>query len=215
MIIRRKHTSHFTIVPNSIHDRNELTLEATGLLSYLLSRPKNWEIRHDALRRKFRITRARLSRVLMELIGAGYLQRDGEQPRDEFNRFAAYAYVVRDEPLCASSDASIPLPDHRGRNDGFENKKEDNKNSKNKCPSPTTRNSRVAPSVGCQSRYSEIGLCALSAGMRPVFFGSRPFEAWETFRGKDGMPPIDHAVIDGKSVRLVWMPSVYPPEATR
>lgn len=209
MIIRKKHNSHFTILPNSIHDGCWLSLEATGLLSFLISRPPNWEIRHDALRRKFRITRDRLGRILKELIRAGYLSRDEEQPRDASNRFAPYDYVVRDEPLRGASDAGRPLPDPRGRKPGAENKKEDIKNSKNKF----RRNMSTAPGtelVGHQDSYSEFGRRALAAGMKPVIVDSKPFNAWLDFRGGDGMPLIDCAVIGGKSVQVVWMTSLFP-----
>ena len=55
MIIRRRHIKNFTVLPNAIHDDDRLSLEARGLLEFLLSRPSNWEIRHDALRRKFHL----------------------------------------------------------------------------------------------------------------------------------------------------------------
>jgi len=58
---------------------------------------------------------------------------------------------------------------------------------------------------------STLTLTALAAGMHPVFVGSKPFDAWRAFRGGDGMPPTDQAIVGGKLRAIVWMPSLYPP----
>ena len=70
MIIRRRHTKNFTVIPNAIHEDDRLSLEARGLLEFLLSRPPNWESRHDALRRKFHLSRQRLDILLKQLMAA-------------------------------------------------------------------------------------------------------------------------------------------------
>jgi hypothetical protein len=42
--------------------------------------------------------------------------------------------------------------------------------------------------------------------------GSKPYQAWLSYRGKDGMPGlVDRAIINGKVQEIVWMPSLYPP----
>ena len=62
--------------------------------------------------------------------------------------------------------------------------------------------------------YSQLGQRALEAGLRPVFVGSKPYEAWCKFRGgADSMPGfVDRARIDGRMREFVWLPSVYPPK---
>ena len=214
MIIRKKHSKNFTVLPNSIYDRGELSLEAIGLLCFLVSRPKDWDIRHDSLRRKFCISRERLGRIFRELIGAGYLQREGEQPRDDLKRFSVYGYIVRDEPLKTRADVAAPCAANRGRESDRENKKEDNKNSENKISDYKSTVLR-AKTAGHQDSYSEFGRRAIAAGMRHVFVGSEPHQAWLAIRGPDGMPLRDCATIDGVVRQIVWLPSVYPPRDTR
>ena len=41
-IIRKKHTAHYTVIPNHVWDDDRLKLDAKGMLGYLLSRPDNW-----------------------------------------------------------------------------------------------------------------------------------------------------------------------------
>src|SRR6266404_9723371 len=60
--------------------------------------------------------------------------------------------------------------------------------------------------------YSEFGERAFAAGQRAVYLGSKPYQAWLSYRGKDGMPGlVDRAIINGKVQEIVWMPSLYPP----
>ena len=99
MIIRRKHKKNFTVIPNAIFNDDRLSLEARGLLGFLLSCPPNWEVRHDALRRRFGLSRQRLASMLRELTSAGYISRGDEQPRDDQRRFTSYHYVVSDEAV--------------------------------------------------------------------------------------------------------------------
>jgi hypothetical protein len=95
MIIRHKHKGRFTVVPNAIFNDDRICPGAKGLLGYLLSRPGNWDVRHDQLQRKLDIGRKLLSKLLKELERAGYLERDEEQGRDGYNRFTTLNYVVR------------------------------------------------------------------------------------------------------------------------
>jgi len=208
MIVRRRHTKNFTVIPNAIHDDDRLSLEARGLLEFLLSRPSNWEIRHDALRRKFYLSRQRLDVLLKELIAAGYMTRELEQPRDANMRFTVYSYVVLDVP---AADVSGAPPVRRRRKSDTENKKEEIKKSENKLSPKSPQSSQVAAHQASQNQYTAFGRAALSHGMRPVYEHSKPYRAWETYRGPLGMPPTDEAVINGRSRRLVWLPSIFPP----
>ena len=97
-IVRREHRAQFTIVPNAIFLDDRLSIEAKGVLGYLLSRPHNWQVRLDHVGRTLRIGRKKLQRIFRELIGAGYVTR--EQPRTaDAHRFREIDYVVRDVPL--------------------------------------------------------------------------------------------------------------------
>jgi hypothetical protein len=63
-----------------------------------------------------------------------------------------------------------------------------------------------------QGDYTEFGKHALAMDQHAVYVGSRPYQAWLSFRGEDGMPSfIDRVTINGKTHNVVWMPSLYPP----
>src|SRR5258705_13416727 len=89
MIIRNKHKSRFTQIPNAIFEDQRISIGAKGLLVYLLSRPPNWSVQHKQLQRALGIGRKLLTKLLNELAEAGYVDRDENQGRDELNLFYA------------------------------------------------------------------------------------------------------------------------------
>lgn len=218
MIIRRKHKSRFTIVPNAIFEDRRLSVEAKGALGYLLSRPHDWTVRHTQLQETLGVGRKWLDRIMQELIAAGYVKRDREQGRDEHNRFTTYNYVVADEPDAADQPRAAHVPvvstAHRRRplrdTDNGNKKEEITKKSNNKLPLPLAAEP-VERSQAIRLEWTEFGRAAQANGMYPVWEGSKPYESWLAFRGSDGMPPFDRAIQDGVSRRVVWLPSLYPP----
>ena len=72
-IIRREHRAHFTIVPNAVFADTRLSIEAKGVLGYLLSRPRKWRVRPEHVARTLNVGRKKLQRIFRELIGAGYV----------------------------------------------------------------------------------------------------------------------------------------------
>jgi hypothetical protein len=96
-IIRREHRAHFTIVPNAMFLDKRLSIEAKGVLGFLLSRPHNWQVRLDHVGRTLRIGRKKLQRIFRELISAGYVTREQQRILDD-QRFGEMDYVVRDVP---------------------------------------------------------------------------------------------------------------------
>ena len=113
-IIRREHRAHFTIVPNAMFLDERLSIEAKGVLGFLLSRPHKWQVRLEHVGRTLRIGRKKLQRIFRELISAGYVTREQRRILDD-QRFGEMDYVVRDvsEPLRRPVDNS-PIP--RGQN---------------------------------------------------------------------------------------------------
>jgi hypothetical protein len=112
-IVRREHRAQFTIVPNAIFRDDRLSIEAKGVLGYLLSRPHNWQVRLDHVGRTLRIGRKKLQRIFRELIGAGYVTR--EQARTAgAHRFCEIDYVVRDVPVAPIRPVDTS-PGPRGR----------------------------------------------------------------------------------------------------
>jgi hypothetical protein len=113
-IVRREHRAQFTIVPNAMFLDERLSIEAKGVLGFLLSRPHKWQVRLDHVGRTLRIGRKKLQRIFRELISAGYVTREQRRILDD-QRFAEMDYVVRDvsKPLSQPVDNSL-IP--RGQN---------------------------------------------------------------------------------------------------
>ena len=211
MIIRRKHKSRFTQIPNAIFEDRRLSIAAKGLLVYLLSRPPNWTVRHDQLQYTLDLGRKLLTKLLNELAETGYLDRDEYQGRDEHNRFTPYDYTVRDIPEHGAADvpAALHLEPQRQKDIG-NNNKEINTESTNPFPKPLPT-AQAEPLQALQDKYTSVGERARAEGMSPVFVGSKPYLAWLAVRGADGMPGfVDQAFINGKPRAIVWMPTVFP-----
>jgi hypothetical protein len=87
-----------------------LSIEAKGVLGFLLSRPHKWQVRLDHVGRTLRIGRKKLQRIFRELISASYVTREQRRILDD-QRFGEMDYVVRDvpEPLNHPVDNS-PIP---------------------------------------------------------------------------------------------------------
>lgn len=104
MIIRRRRNRNFTVVTNCPIEDDRLSYDALGLLTYLLSRPDDWTVKQDQLRRRGGIGKDKLRRIMDDLMAAGYIvvqaQRgaDGKPVKGEGGQFAANEYVVYDEP---------------------------------------------------------------------------------------------------------------------
>jgi len=74
-VIRVVKSDNFTILINDTLRDERLSLEATGLLVRLLSRPSDWMVRFESLKRESRVGRDKLRRILQELSTTGYLVR--------------------------------------------------------------------------------------------------------------------------------------------
>ena len=71
-IIKSKQAGNFTVLPNEIFKSN-LSIEATGMLSYFLSLPHDWVIYKTKLHLTFNISVQRCNRIFKELQAKGYL----------------------------------------------------------------------------------------------------------------------------------------------
>ena len=112
-IVRREHRAHFTIVPNAVFADARLSVEAKGVLGYLLSRPHKWRVWLEHVARTLKVGRKKLQRIFRELIGAGYVT-PAPQRFAAGHRFGELDYVVRDVPLALArrvENSTVP----RGR----------------------------------------------------------------------------------------------------
>lgn len=108
-IYRTKSTVNFTHLKNEVLQDSNLSLEALGLLVYLLSMPEDWVVQHSQIQKHFNIGRDKRKRVMKELEEAGYLVR--KQPRDEAGLFENYDYSVFDDPQSPATEN--PSTDNR------------------------------------------------------------------------------------------------------
>ena len=93
-IIKSKHASNYTILPNEIFTTG-LSIEAIGLLSYFLSLPHEWVIYKTQLHTKLSIGREKLDRIFKELQDNGYVISVREvNDKGQFT----YSHIVYDKP---------------------------------------------------------------------------------------------------------------------
>jgi hypothetical protein len=100
-VIRRHHNSNFTVVPNAIFEDARLSIEAKGVLGYLLSRPHNWTVRLEHVARTMMVGRDKMQRIFNELINERYVLRD--QSRKANQQWEKIEYVVFDQPVATNS----------------------------------------------------------------------------------------------------------------
>jgi hypothetical protein len=212
-IVRHKHKGNFTTVPNEILEDPRLCLGAKGLLCFMISRPPGWRFRNTHLQRAQKVGAKALANYVGQLERAGYLDRDSKQGRDENNKFTLLNYVVRDVSRCPYEQVETPLrrQPYRKRSNG--NNIEEVKTDLNKSYSKALSTVADKRDRAGQVKYSDVGERALAAGNKPVYVGSKPYDAWREYRGDvDGSPEfVDIVLENGRRREIVWRPSVFPP----
>lgn len=76
MSITRRKSKTFTVVGNDIVNDQNLTLEALGLLVFMLSKPDNWTFNQEQMGRTFNKGRDAMRSIMKTLMSAGYVQRE-------------------------------------------------------------------------------------------------------------------------------------------
>jgi hypothetical protein len=103
-IIKSKHASNFTVLPNDIF-QSSLSVSSIGMLAYILSLPHDWVIRKSQLMDRFKIGKDALRTILNELEQEGYflcVRKHGEKGEFEYN------YIVYDKPFNGENMADLP-----------------------------------------------------------------------------------------------------------
>lgn len=120
MIIRRKHNSAFTVVPNAIAADQRLSIGARWLMTYLLSKPDDWIVRAGDIMRVADIGKYKAYALVKECIAAGYIRRekhgDGSinyEVRDEANRPVPENQDQATHPVPENPDQDNPDPKNR------------------------------------------------------------------------------------------------------
>lgn len=97
-IIRIKHGSDnpYFLMARATAQHKALTYEALGMLTYLLSKPDDWEVQLPDLMRDG-TGRDRAQRILNELVEKGYARHD-EQERGAGGKFAPVTWTIYEVP---------------------------------------------------------------------------------------------------------------------
>ncbi len=111
MIIRIPKIRNYTVMSNHHLTDPELSLKAKGLLSYMLSRPDDWDFTIDGLARLNREGADAIGRIIRELEAAGYVTR--RRVRNRAGRFADMEYRILECPRNAG-EAELPRCDKDG-----------------------------------------------------------------------------------------------------
>ena len=106
MIIKRKHSGSYAIIPNATADDERLAADTLGTLVYLLAKPEDWKVIVADIRRRFHIGRNRVYAIMQELEAGGYVQRT--QNRAAHSRWGDTEYLVFDCPQAIAGDANMP-----------------------------------------------------------------------------------------------------------
>jgi hypothetical protein len=107
--IRRAARRHrFVIVDQAAVEDTRLSWAARGLLAYLLSRPDDWKVLVNDLKKRGNLGRDGIYALLRELRSAGYVRF--ERHRDGRGRMRGGTYIVSEvpAPVPASPDAGEP-----------------------------------------------------------------------------------------------------------
>lgn len=94
MIIKSKHAGNYTVLPNEVFKQN-LSLEAIGLLAQLLSFPHNWKIVKTKLHLQLNTGRDKVGKVFNELKEKGFIITEKQH---NTNGRLIYDHIVYDTP---------------------------------------------------------------------------------------------------------------------
>lgn len=73
-VFRRQHNANFTTISNRLFDDDRLAADEVGILAFLISRPKDWEVRRPALMRRWGIGIVAMKRIVHSWMRTGWCQ---------------------------------------------------------------------------------------------------------------------------------------------
>jgi hypothetical protein len=231
MIIKPVCRKAFVTVPNSLLDDTQLSIETRGMLAYLLSKPKNWNIRPFPLAKALSrggkpLGRKRLDRMFREATEAGYMARSAAQGHKEDGSWDRYDYVVGmpEEVAVTVQKLNGAIEPHSRQayaaaactHKDTEIQKELNQKS-NKDKKPLLQSLFPGGTNQTEDRRDEPrgnGEALHTADWVFVWERSEPFNKWKRYRRANGEEPLPivEKTIRGKVLRGVWLPTLYPPD---
>lgn len=105
-VVRGRHQSNFTILPNALFRTGQLPWEGIGLHTFLLSLKSGRSISQEWLSRKTKSRRKATETAVGQLESADYLSRSKE--RDARGQIVGWTWVVSDEPRLSMALRSSP-----------------------------------------------------------------------------------------------------------
>ncbi|RWE03854.1 helix-turn-helix domain-containing protein [Mesorhizobium sp.] len=107
-IVTRRRADNFTIIPNDIMADGGLSFEAIGLLCYLLSKPNDWSVNIEDLRRQGGIGKDKVYRIINDLIDARLIARVVHRFADGRVREVEYIVYNERQPLPEKPETANP-----------------------------------------------------------------------------------------------------------
>ena len=95
-INKSKLKDKFAITPNALIQNSAITLEARGLLVYLLSLPSDWKLNIKDLSKKNNVGENKIRKLINELTKYKYIIRTQSRIKD--GTFKSYDYFIYDTP---------------------------------------------------------------------------------------------------------------------
>lgn len=163
-IIRRRHNRNYTVIGNEVFSDESLDLDALGLLCYLRSRPHDWNISTEHLRRRFGCGPEKMQRLVRALIDTGWVQRH-ELPRGPRGTYGGFEYVVLDEPE---------------RLDPGENAGETSASPEAEKPTPVPESDQPTPAEPCTAEPESV---------EPESVNPTPYQVLESTKGFSPLNP--------------------------
>jgi len=108
LINKAKYYKDFTVLPNAIFEDKEMSLKATGLLNYALSKPEDWKIKTQDIINRFSDGRDSVYSAIKELEKLGYMTKVQDQENN--GKFTEVVYEVYDTPRKTKPLPAKPLP---------------------------------------------------------------------------------------------------------
>ena len=112
-IIRVPKVTNYTVMSNHHLTDRDLTFKAKGLMSYMLSRPDDWDFTIAGLSRLNKDGRDAIGRIIQELESHGYLER--VRRRQSKGTFGTMEYILHEQPMPGNPALDNPALENPGQ----------------------------------------------------------------------------------------------------
>jgi len=112
-IIRVPKVTNYTVMSNHHLTDRDLSFKAKGLMSYMLSRPDDWDFTIAGLSRLNKDGRDAIGRIIQELESHGYLER--VRRRQSKGTFGTMEYILHEQPMPGNPALDKPALENPGQ----------------------------------------------------------------------------------------------------